>query len=169
MLASMATSAEAAIRRASLDDYDAVCRLLDVVDLLHAERLPWLFQTPSTSPRPEPYFAELLSGPDSTLFVAEAEQLVGVAIALMRSAPALPVLVPQRWGVLDGLVVDPAWRRRGVGARLVQAVESWAHALGAAWVELNVYEFNAEARRFYEALGYLPLSTKLRKTGRAAE
>jgi hypothetical protein len=37
--------------------------------------------------------------------------------------------------------------------------------LGAAWIEVNVYDVNAEARRFYESLGYLPLSTKLRKSG----
>ena len=40
--------------------------------------------------------------------------------------------------------------------------------MGAPWVELNVYEVNAEARRFYEALGYLRLSTKLRKPAGSA-
>jgi hypothetical protein len=41
---------------------------------------------------------------------------------------------------------------------------AWTLEAGAAWVELNVYEFNQDARHFYEALGYLPLSTKLRRT-----
>jgi GNAT superfamily N-acetyltransferase len=95
--------------------------------------------------------------------VADAGLVVGVAFGLMRAAPEVPVFVEQRCGVLDGLAVDAAWRRRGIGRLLVRAVESWAVRLGAPWVELNVYEFNAEARQFYEALGYLPLSTKLRR------
>ena len=43
------------------------------------------------------------------------------------------------------------------------AVVARARAWGAPWTELNVYAWNGEARRVYEALGYLPLSTKLGK------
>jgi hypothetical protein len=46
---------------------------------------------------------------------------------------------------------------------LARSVESWATALGASWVEVNVYAINPAARQFYEALGYLPFSTKLRR------
>jgi GNAT superfamily N-acetyltransferase len=75
----------------------------------------------------------------------------------------LPIFVRQRWGVVDDLIVDAAWRRRGIGKRLVHAIESWAHELDAAWVEMNVYDFNSEARDFYASMGYLPLSMKLHK------
>ena len=165
---SRSTSTQATIRLARLSDYDGACRLLDVLDALHRERLPWMFQAPSGQPRSEDYFADLLKREDMAVFVADAGQLVGVALGLMRAAPELPVFIEQRWGLLDGLVVDPAWRRRGVGELLARAVEAWALRLGARWVEVNVYEFNDEARRFYEALGYLPLSMKLRKAGPGA-
>jgi GNAT superfamily N-acetyltransferase len=46
---------------------------------------------------------------------------------------------------------------------LTRAAERWAVGRGAKWLELGVYEFNAEARAFYQALGYSPVSTKLRK------
>ena len=49
-----------------------------------------------------------------------------------------------------------------IGKLLARSVEAWAIRTGAPWVEVNVYEVNAEARQFYEALGYLPLSMKLR-------
>jgi hypothetical protein len=49
---------------------------------------------------------------------------------------------------------------------LTRAVEEWAIESGASWIELNIYAFDDEARRFYESLGYVPLSTKLRKPGR---
>jgi GNAT superfamily N-acetyltransferase len=166
---------EAIIRRARPDDYAQACRLLDGLDELHRDRAPWMFKAPASQPRSEDFFADLLNNEDAVVFVADAGHLVGVAHGLMRAAPDSPVFVRQRWGVVDGLVVDPACRRRGIGKLLTLSIEEWALGLGASWVELNVYEFNAEARRFYEALGYLPLSTKLSKPrhvsgrGRATE
>ena len=47
-------------------------------------------------------------------------------------------------GRVDSLVVDPAWRRRGIGKLLARSVEEWAVGLGAPWVELNVYDVNAK-------------------------
>lgn len=42
-------------------------------------------------------------------------------------------------------------------------VQVWAVAKGAASVELNVYEFNKNARFFYERLGYRTISRKMSK------
>src|ERR1700722_1779291 len=105
----MSTSMKATIRPARLDDYDGACRLMDALDAFHRERLPWMFETPNNQPRSEDYFADLLKREDSAVFVADAGHLVGVAVGLMRTAPEFPVFIQQRWGVLDGLVVDPGW------------------------------------------------------------
>jgi len=159
----MSTSQQVTIRLATRDDYADACRLMDTLDSFHREHLPWMFKEPSGPARSEDDFANLLRSEDSAVFVADAGHVVGVANGSLRAAPGLPVFIQQRWGVLEGLVVDPAWRRRGIGKLLVRAVETWAIKSGAPWMELNVYEVNAEARRFYEALGYLPLSAKLNK------
>lgn len=153
------------IRKAVPDDHADVSRLSKSVDELHRESLPWMFGESEVEPRPRAYLESLLGRDDAVVYVADANGaggLVGVAFGLLRAMPAFPVFVQQRYGVLDGLVVDDAWRRRGIGKQLVRAVESWARGLGAPWLEMNVYEFNVEARRFYEALGYGALSTKLR-------
>jgi len=151
------------IRRARAEDYDAACRLFGELDAVHRQRLPWMFKEPASEPRTPEFFAEALSRGDSAFFVAEADGIVGIAHGVLRSAPDLPVFVPQRWGLLESLVVASAWRRRGVGLLLAQAFEAWALEEGASWVEASVYDFNADARRFYEALGYLPLRTIVRK------
>jgi len=161
----MPNTEQITIRRASPHDYIHVCRLLDALDELHRQRLPWMFKAPHVQPRSQTFFADLLNRDDSAVFVADAAHLVGVALGLMRTAPAFPVYIQQRWGVVDNLVVDPAWRRHGIGKMLALSVEKWALGLGAPWVELSVYEFNTDARRFYESLGYLPLATRLRKPG----
>src|SRR5262245_10035889 len=67
----MWTSQAATIRPARLDDYEGVCRLMDSLDAFHQERLPWMFKVPSEQPRSEAYFADLLHGVDSALFVAD--------------------------------------------------------------------------------------------------
>jgi GNAT superfamily N-acetyltransferase len=141
---------------------------MDAVDDLHRNRLPWMFKVPSEQPRTAALFAEQLRRQDSTVIVADAGHVVGIAFGQMRAAPELSIFIQQRYGVIDSLVVDPAWRRRGIGRLLTHSIETWAIGLGAPWVELNVYDFNGEARRFYEALGYMPLSTKLRKGGQDA-
>lgn len=152
------------VRAASLGDYAGMCALLGAVDELHRLNLPWIFCKPASQPRSKDFFERLLLGEDSTVLVAAAgELLVGVATVLLRTAPDFAVFVNQRWGVLDNIAVLESWRRRGVGTALTRAGERWAQGRGAKWIELGVYEFNADARAFYRALGYAPVSTKLRK------
>lgn len=159
----MRNSADFVIRPAKPDDYAPACAVLDELDRLHWERLPWLLRKPPEPPRSVEFFASQIAGPKSTVLVAEAETIIGVAIGFLRAAPEFGVFVPQQWAVLDAIGVSAAWRRHGVGRALALAFEAWAFARDAQWLELGVYEFNVEARRFYEQLGYLPLSTKLRK------
>jgi GNAT superfamily N-acetyltransferase len=150
------------IRGARAEDHTAVAHLWEQVDALHREHLPWMFKEPGSAASSAD-FAAALRRRDSALLVAEAGSVVGVARGLMRSAPELQIFVPQRWGVVDSLVVAPAWRRRGVGTLLAKAVEEWAFGEGASWVEVSVYAFNGEARQFYEDLGFSPLRTVARK------
>lgn len=151
-------------RTATPDDYGGTCALLGAVDELHRVSVPWLFQKPVVEPRSRELFEALLTGDDSTVLVAESgSTLVGVATVIVRDAPPSAMFVTQRWGVLDNIAVLDSWRRRGVGTSLTREAERWAKNRGANWLELGVYEFNDDARAFYQALGYLPVSTKLRK------
>ena len=151
------------IRAASSADYEATCALYDQLDALHCENLPWLCRATSSPPRSQAWFDELVASERAVVLLAVAPAVVALATVRLRSAPDFGVFIPQPWGVIDDIVVLPSWRRRGIGAQLVRAAESWASERGATWLELGVYEFNADARAFYEALGYLPVSTKLRK------
>lgn len=55
---------------------------------------------------------------------------------------------------LDTLAVDPAARRRGIGAALVQAVLAWASRHGADHLALEVRAANPSALHLYERLGF---------------
>src|SRR5271170_7584722 len=55
---------------------------------------------------------------------------------------------------LHDLAVAPLHRGRGVGRRLLAAVEDGARAAGCCKITLEVRDDNAPAQRLYEALGY---------------
>ena len=62
------------------------------------------------------------------------------------------------------LVVDPGARERGVGRRLIDAVEELATSRGAAFLEVTSGHHRPDATRLFEALGYEPNPTSyLRK------
>lgn len=153
------------IRRARAGDHESIALLLGQVDDLHRQALPWLFRAPDQPPRPADAFADRLADTDSAVLVAEDAhgRVLGVAIGLLRATPAHALVRPARFGLLDVLVVDPAWRGQGLGRALVAAFEDWSRERGAEWFEVKVYAFNDDARRRYESLGYSPLSLQLRK------
>jgi GNAT superfamily N-acetyltransferase len=155
---------EVMLRKAKAGDYEALCSLFDEVDRLHREKLPWLFQQPERSIREQEYVLGLMQDENVLLLVAEADgNLVGLAHAFVRDNPPLPVFTPRRYAVIDSIVVTQSMQNRGIGKQLANEVDEWVKAQGASSIELNVYEFNEEARQFYAALGYSTISRKMGK------
>lgn len=91
------------------------------------------------------------------------------ATALLAEAGSLPGALPVGCAVLgrrhrapsgerclevESLLVEPAWRGRGVGRALLEAVMRRAAALGCSRVTVATA---GEAARFYARLGFAPL------------
>jgi GNAT superfamily N-acetyltransferase len=74
-------------------------------------------------------------------------ELVGFACVLLDDDP--------QWGAcLDNLHVLPGWRSRGVGRLLFGKAVQWVMSTEPGWpIHLWVFEANAGARGFYDALG----------------
>jgi aminoglycoside 6'-N-acetyltransferase I len=91
----------------------------------------------------------------SSIMLAEdpAGEAIGFVEVGLRSHAdgcdrALPV------GYLEGWYVAPAHRRRGVGAKLVEAAESWARSHGCREMASDTWIDNLESQRAHEALGF---------------
>ena len=70
---------------------------------------------------------------------------------------------------VDQIAVDPAHRRRGYGARLLREAVALAQAAGIRRVELDVWAFNAGARRFFAGQGFGVFNERMElETGREA-
>ena len=71
-------------------------------------------------------------------------EVIGVAVG---------VVVEAHLGVFE-VFVHPSRRRRGVGRRMMGALEAWGAGRGAAAAFLQVEERNQVGRAFYGVLGY---------------
>lgn len=95
---------------------------------------------------------ELLA-PEVRFFVARAGgQAIGTAA--VRLMPGEPDTGGEAYGEIKRMVVDPAWRGRRVGARLLQALEDQLRADGLALALLETGRDQHEAVRLYERGGY---------------
>lgn len=88
-------------------------------------------------------------------------RLFGLFPALVRTLVLGLYRRPYRQGelLMDGLCVQAAWRGRGVGTRLLQAVLEFAREQGYRTVRLDVVDTNPGARRLYERQGFTAVRT----------
>lgn len=106
----------------------------------------------------------MLAAPESAVLVDEVDGAVtGAVWAHVYNTPSDPLMVPERRGYVDGLVVASAFRRRGIGRCLMDAAAAWAKGEGAAQLVLTVWAGNVAARAFYQSMGYGLLSEVMNK------
>ena len=73
--------------------------------------------------------------------------------------------VPDQW-YLGFLLLDPAWRGRGLGSTVYWAFQNWIATQGAASIVLAVLAGNTRAHRFWQSLGFgSPRSYPVRQIG----
>jgi L-amino acid N-acyltransferase YncA len=140
----------ASIRRATEDDIPRILELYNEQLVLEA--------SPAESqqnPSIEDYrkvFSEIDALPGCELLVAEEQgKVVGttvLAILPNLSHSALP------WAIVENVVVDSEYRRRGIGRLLMDYVVAMAREAGCYKVQLMSSNSRHEAHKFYESIGY---------------
>jgi len=92
----------------------------------------------------------------------EGEEVVGFVAVVLHTPRSAEISV---------MAVDPALHRRGIGTRLVAAVESWCRDNGVVWLHVktrgpSTYDDDYEqTRRFYFARGFEALYESLTEWG----
>ena len=97
-------------------------------------------------------FAEVSALPGHELLVAEDEgKVVGTMVLLIvpnLSHNALP------WALVENMVVDEKYRRRGIGRLLMEYAIAQAKKAGCYKVQLLSNKKRLEAHRFYRSMGF---------------
>jgi diamine N-acetyltransferase len=144
-----------AIREALPSDAKALGNLLVEVQSLHVAALPCTFRPIEQDVQTEALLTGQIATSDAQSFIAEdGGQIVGYLWIRMHRSPPIHLLVPRCIAEIDTLVVAETYRRAGVGRALVMRAQEWAVEQGADEIRLIVYEFNQDAIRFYERLGF---------------
>jgi len=135
------------VREATADDFEALVRLLEGMDeSMYGGR------GHAAEGDVRSLYEGILADADQRLLVAEdGGRLVGSAhlMVLRHFGRSL-----SRSAVVEGVVVDPAYRRAGVGAALMRAAAEAARRAGCYKLALTSNLARTGAHRFYSRLGW---------------
>jgi diamine N-acetyltransferase len=142
------------IRNASDTDLEAIVALSAFVQQQHADALPELFKAPTESQQTRDAFRDFLADSTSLMLVAEEAKPAGYLWAQFQNRPDGWTRFGMRLLYIQHMAVAPQFRRRGVGTLLLKRSVDIARQAGIKRVELDVWSFNSEAKRFYAEHGF---------------
>lgn len=148
-------SSDLVIRPATPSDRPRIIKIFREINELHALHHPDVFRVDYDDTALNEMLEKREETADYELLVAEVDREVCGFIELrVVSAPPLAILFPRTWMEIDSLAVTNSMQRRGIGRALLDAADSKARELGISLVQLTVWESNADARAFYERIGF---------------
>lgn len=146
---------------------------LDQLSALYAEEVRWHteqwpddFRVSETAgPSLEEQLSSAEADPSACLLVAEVDHaLVGLVSAHLQERPAGGMVrYDGPVAYIGDLVVTGEYRRRGIGALLMEHLELWARRQGAVTVTLYVHDRNHGARALYDRQGFRAVHVQMRK------
>jgi ribosomal protein S18 acetylase RimI-like enzyme len=129
------------VRPAAAADEDPLARL---------DRAAWTtYSSPGPLPESERFFGEKTKPEDVLVAVVDGE-----VAGYLRLARSSRFSSSDHVLSINGVAVDPAKQRRGLGRALIDAAVLEARRRGARRLTLRVFSPNAAARALYESAGF---------------
>lgn len=151
------------IRPATTSDAPAISRLWEKLVAYHQALDPSMpAAAPDGAARYSRRLIDRLGDSHTCVLVAEADgQVVGYVLGVV--VDLLPEMFEQQaGGFLADIFVEEAYRGRGVGRALVQALEDWFRDKGLRHFEWHVAARNKSALAFWEAVGGQSFMVRMR-------
>jgi ribosomal protein S18 acetylase RimI-like enzyme len=146
------------IRPTSPEDLDDVTRLYLALKEHHSQLRPDIPRYRVSDGQWEKVADRALRDPDLVTLVAEAG---GRVVGFTKLA-----FVEKPWGLsceIDTMVVEDAYRNRGIGAEMLRAAEVEAYRRDAKGLRVDVLLENYDGREFYQRAGFEPFSVRYGK------
>ena len=96
--------------------------------------------------------AGVLASPNACIMLARSAQ--GEAIAMCSAQLVFSTAEGAHSAWIEDMVVHKAWRKRGIGRQVLQAVLAWASERGATRAQLLADLDNQPALDYYQHLGW---------------
>lgn len=142
------------IRFAKKNDLEAVNALRRQVHMVHAEGRPDIFRKKFGRKLADHIFF-FHSGKLSKIVVAEEDGVIlGFAVLEIVDKPKSPYSKARSYLRVTEFGVEESHRRQGIGKRLFDFIKIYAARKNLDTIELDVWEFNEGALRFYESQGF---------------
>jgi len=147
------SSKKVQIRKATMDDIDALVELNRQIGELHFQQAPNVFAKPSSEERL--FLLNALENLDRLFLVVCMDHVVsGFLTATVSKNDVVPFLTKEPICQVNTIVIDQQYQALGLGKALMLECQTWASSLGASEVRLEVMAFNQQAQGFYESLGF---------------
>lgn len=148
------------VRIANENDFDRVHELMYQIFEKHLLRRPDIYK------QGDPYTVEQyrnsLANKNEIIMIAESEQVVvGVCHMVKIDFKENPIMRQGCVAFIENFCVDRDYQRRGIGKALYEEAVKKAEIWQAYSLELNVWEINEEARKFYDIIGFKIKSTRM--------
>ena len=141
------------IRDMESKDYPEIDRLMKELHELHVKGRPDLY-TELEHPYSREEIEKIVSDPEIIAILAEEKSVViGLCIGTLRKKSGM---VETKTMYIEDLIVDRNFRGKGIASQLYEEMEERGRNTGAKRLDLMVWEFNSDAKRFYEKQGMRP-------------
>ena len=141
------------IRQANKNDITQMVPLLDEVSKLHIEKRPDVFKIKSHE-EIKSNLEEMIQDESNIILIAEDKQVaVGVIICKVREINDHTNLKNTKVLWINEICVKQEYRRNGIGRSLIEKAKEIAKENNCLRLELNCWELNGEAMKFYENQG----------------
>lgn len=142
------------VRYAKRDELECVNKMRAAVNELHVNGRPDIFR-PGFCAELQQHIYDVFDSDKADIIVAECGgTLCGFATVEYIDRPESAYCNARSFYHIEEFGVDAAFRRMGVASAIVEFCKGEAKAKGYNRIELDVWEFNDGAIRFYEAAGF---------------
>lgn len=152
------------VRLATKEDIERVNELRKQVNDVHTNGRPDMFR-PGFAQEIQDLAYHMIEDENSDILVVVRDGVIcGFACVGYVERPLSPYMLGRRFYHVDEFGVDEAFRRQGVATELFEFIKQEAKEKGFERIELDVWEFNEGAIKFYESVGFLTLRKYLEFT-----
>ena len=148
------------IRPATKEDINGIISLLYQVHAVHAKGRPDIFKLGGIK-YTEKDIEELLKNENTPIFVLTNEEntVLGYCFCEIKVTEEDTSVIARKTLYIDDLCVDENARGQHIGTKIYEYVVLYAKSIACDSITLNVWDFNENAKIFYNKRGMKPLKT----------